>query len=342
MCRILRGLVALFLFYASLGNAAFAQAAPPKRWFAENAPWNVRIKPEESLDPSGEGALEAYRQTHKPLTLNKDFWTPTIVRATRTTPRRDILWSKWMIKDVPIPQEIFPIVDFLKSRNETDRSFCIYDEPNNKLYTFWKVDRNPHDPDGITVGAGALFSVDGSGWWDNSKEPWGDSASGRSGCAGLVTPEELQAREIPHAIGAGWPRGLLLSRKVSGSSVYPAKTTDGASTDRSTALATGTRLQLDPRLTDDDLRKMGLKRGDIIVAHAMQKYGVYITDSSNVFSLSLASAHGQSASIYPDVSTSWPNEILTFIHVTLPASPATLAPLENRYTQGAPVRNPDF
>lgn len=304
------------------------------RWFSQDSPWNVQIKNNEQRAVFGEAPIAAVRAEGKSVVLNTRTWTASVVTADRNTPRYDIKWDRWAIRSVPVPNEVVSIVQYLISQNDTDRGLCIHDTQNKKFYAFFA----PSIPNvgysgykGINVQAGGIFSENGSGWWDNSLGPWAGRSSGASYCAGLVNSNDLARGVIEHALSAGWPKYFVRQGKWSESSVYPAKTSDGQGRNFLLSLPMGTRLQLDPSLTVQKMKAMGLKNGDIVVAQAMQKYGVYIVDSSETFAIYFESDQGKS--VYKDVTSPWPLAIMTYFHATSPVQPMATAPLESRLTQ---------
>jgi len=322
------------LVFLAWGGDGRAVAASSQRLFADNAPWNIPISPEDLGAAYGKTQIAAFLETGGTLNLNRGVWTVTELYADEKTPRYDIAWSKWLLRDVPIPATSFQAISYLKARGDTDRGLCIHDRARGRLYTFWKPRPDPQTPGSLLVQAGGVFSMKGSGWWDNSKEPWTGSASGRCYCAGLASPEEIARGEIPHALAATWPRHLIRSRQTRHPVVFPAKTTDGKGTDESVALPMGTRLQLDPSLTEDQLYGMGLRRGDIVLAKAMQKYGVFIVDSAEGFSLNLSSDLDKG--LYPETTNPWPKTLMPFFRVIAPLTAEKTAPLENRFSSGEP------
>ena len=46
------------------------------------------------------------------------------------------------------------------------------------------------------------------------------------------------------------------------------------------ALPEGARLQLDPAMTDAELRSAGCSQAAVVIAKAMQQYGMYVIDNS--------------------------------------------------------------
>lgn len=329
--RFARAIAVTALLLLDAGGSA--QAA--ERWFADDAPWNLEIKPEEQRAPFGVAPLAAVRAAGKSVILNTRTWTTMVVHADTKTPRYDVQNAGWTFHDVPVPPELFSAIDYLKSKGDTDRSLCIYDVPRKKFYAFWKADRLPGGEAGLDMKAGGVFSENGSGWWDNSLGPWAGHAAGASCCGGLVSAEELAAGEINHALSAGWPKFFVRSKDLPGASVYPARTTDGQGRNLETSLPMGTRLQLDPSLTVEQMKAMGLKAGDIVIARAMQKYGVYIVDSSETFAIYFVSDQGKP--VYKDVTSPWPIEIMNYFHATEPLKPYAMAPLESRITQQDPT-----
>jgi hypothetical protein len=61
--------------------------------------------------------------------------------------------------------------------------------------------------------------------------------------------------------------------------VYPASKSDGRGT-TGVDLPEGTRLQLDPSLTEADFDRMGLTQQARVVARALQEYGMIVVDNS--------------------------------------------------------------
>ena len=89
---------------------------------------------------------------------------------------------------------------------------------------------------------------------------------------GLVRPCEIAQGRIDHALAFAYdgPTASFLS---------PATKSDGDS-QRAADLPEGARLQLDPGLTDADLQGLGCDGACLVVAHALQEYGMYVVDGS--------------------------------------------------------------
>jgi hypothetical protein len=90
--------------------------------------------------------------------------------------------------------------------------------------------------------------------------------------AGLVRPCEIARGQIDHAIAFAYAYPSPMY-------VYPARKSDGSG-DPATDFPEGTRLQLDPSLTDTQLAALGVKDDALVVAHALQRYGMFVVDNS--------------------------------------------------------------
>lgn len=96
----------------------------------------------------------------------------------------------------------------------------------------------------------------------------GGNGSGASHLAGVVELHEIQQGVIEHALV------FSTSALCSGQFRYPARKTDGQSTVPH-CIPAGARIQLDPTI---DLSGLGLNKGEMAVARALQKYGAYAVD----------------------------------------------------------------
>lgn len=127
----------------------------------------------------------------------------------------------------------------------------------------------------------------GSGWtaeWVNATpsdgtgvypDGLGTRAAGFSIAAGLIWPDELRSGKIDHALVFAYP----FTRK--GGPVAPATRSDGR-TDDPTALPIGSRMILDPSI---DVDALGLSPQDLTIAHTLQRYGMFLADTSGGFTL---------------------------------------------------------
>jgi hypothetical protein len=88
---------------------------------------------------------------------------------------------------------------------------------------------------------------------------------------GLIRPWEIKQGRIEHAIAFGMDYPSRMN-------VPPATRSDGQGLFPNPPM--GARFQLDPSLTEKDLRDMGLDDTGVIIARALQEYGMILIDSS--------------------------------------------------------------
>jgi myo-inositol-hexaphosphate 3-phosphohydrolase len=107
---------------------------------------------------------------------------------------------------------------------------------------------------------------------DASGNPFFLRGAGIPYLAGLVRPCEIARGRIDHALAFAYD---FPTREY----VYPATKSDGGSTDP-LDLPEGARLQLDPTLSDDDIRAWGCDGACLTIARALREYGMYVIDNS--------------------------------------------------------------
>ena len=164
------------------------------------------------------------------------------------------------IDAVPIPANAQPA-------NGTDHSLVIWQPSTDTEWELWMAQR---------AGDGS-WSACWGGRIENMSQaqgvfpfPYGVAASGLSYLAGAIKASELHAGRIDHALAVNVVHAAV------GTQVAPANRTDGDSTDPD-AIPEGTRFRLDPSI---DVTKLGLPAGGVAIAHALQDYGMYVTDRS--------------------------------------------------------------
>lgn len=303
-------------------------------WFSMSSPWNRKIEKNAAEASYGRATIESLVRYGRNINMNTNSWTPAVIIASPENPRQTVQWGNWTLDGVPITDEVFKAIDFFKRTRDSDRSLCIYDAKQGLFFNLFAADYETDEGSPrLTAKAGALYKVDGSGWWDNSLGPWAGRASGASFCGGVVRQKELQDGVIRHALAAAWPKELIRSKAHPGFAVLPATTSDGSG--GPDALPMGSLLQLNPDLTEDDLKAYGLSKQDLAVARAMQQYGVYIVDSSSVMAVYFESGLGSGRKY--GVTSPWPHDLISQFRVLAPAGNVEL---DTRYTMGQPLRAP--
>ena len=246
------------------------------RPYLAESTWNTLIPDLPAVDSRSDALVRSIGESGNggEITSDPTRYTYPVYEADADTPRHDVpcTWFKCtvvgeedaerveVLEDVPIPPWARPSAG-------SDGSMIIVDVETGTEYDLWKVTRRE---DGAwSVANGSVYNVR----WDGMPELYGSRGAGLPYLAGLVRHWEIAAGEIQHAIAFAYPN---VARDVC---VWPASKTDGQS-DAANALPEGARLQLDPDLTEQDLRVMGLDETGLIIARALQRYGMIVVDVS--------------------------------------------------------------
>jgi len=339
-------ITALSLVYVNSASAQNSYPSYEGRWFSDISPWNRPIGDTKEL-PYSKKAVQAFIDSGNTLNMNWNVWTPAVIEAdSRIDKTVDITFKdpfdfKWMLHDVPVNQDLLDYIDYLSTKKDTDRKVCIYDAAKRGFYSFWKIRLD--DNGQVTATVGGFSPIDGPGWSQIKIKPRIvpyatpslGTATGANYCGGLIRKKEMEAGYIDHALAIHWPNFLVLSKKSKAHFLqFPASATDGLSHDPSTAIPAGARLQLSPDLTDEDLRSMGLNDADIVIAHALQKYGGYIMDTThNPGVIAFENVFGKGKDVY---KASAPFPEILYPHLRFVAPPPYVA-LDTATKVGTPV-----
>lgn len=311
-----------------------ARALFEQRWFSPTSPWNVPISASAKDLDGSHGFISAFIASGDTININREIWTPIVLYGGTDLPRCDIVFDEWQLSDFPRHPSFVDDVKFFEARGDTDASFCVYSEAKKSFFNMWNVRLGEvAGKRRLLVGTGAVFPIQGAGWWDNTIGPWSGRSSGASYCAGLIRLKEYESGEINHALAMSWPVGLIRGPTVPGAFVFPARTTDGRGRNPVAAVPMGARLQLDPQLTDDQLIDLGVSDYDLPIAHALQRYGAYVVDSGSAMAIYAESSAGRDASTDRSAG-GLPVTILT--HARFVAPPEE-TPLDSKLTVGQPV-----
>jgi hypothetical protein len=194
-------------------------------------------------------------------------WTVAVYGAAAGTTLTDVaLTNTWgsgltQLKGVPLPTGVLP--DPAGDGHLTvvqPSSGCVYD-----LFRARQVDGSwvANWGNAITQGSSGIYPDAG-----------GTRAAGFSAALGLIWPQEIERGRIDHALVFAYPY-------TTSAYVAPATRSDGHTTTPG-ALPIGARLRLDPAL---DLSTLGLSRTELVIARALQEYGMVLGDTSGGFTL---------------------------------------------------------
>ena len=248
-----------------LEQATYSEAPPPgPRLWASDSPINTPI-------PAGVAVLLGYGQG--PLNglpgvgFNGGGWGVAVFRDTSGARRTVTNPDGWKLDNVPAPAQFDEYVNAMAALGDTERHAVIFD--GDRAHNIYGG-----NPALTTAGALGELRAAGSGFWDNNVGPWLGRASGFCSAAGAVLKSELDAGVVDHALAVGWPKD-----RIGSAAVAPATTSDGSA--GSGGIPMGSRLQLDPTLTDAQILALGISAYYLPVAKAMQKYGAYVCDSTD-------------------------------------------------------------
>lgn len=246
-------------------------APAPPTLYSSSSPWNTAIPAGAAADPNSPAMVAQLAADLKggdwPIAARE--WTQAIYYSDASTPRTDVLmtapaYSGRRLSGVPIPANAQPSPD-------SDATVVVIDKQTNCEYDIGGNTVRNADGTWTARFANTIYS-NGDGRYPYAEAP---RASGFGNAAGVITPEEMAAGQIDHALAF-----VMQNTKVGGP-VWPATASDGWSS-KAGAVPEGARVQLDPTLNLDSL---GLNAWQKVVARALQRYGMYLVDTGGVLGL---------------------------------------------------------
>lgn len=199
--------------------------------------------------------------------LNLDEYNVAVVRPPPGTQRVDVTLTQAASKSLPG----VPLPEGAQPAPGTDAHLVILDEQGGASFEFWQARRVAGRWQAST---GVAYDLAGDGI---NRAGSGVRATSLSLLLGLITHEEITGGgPIRHALAWAY------DRPNSGYYVPPAASGDGKTRGRPGGIPQGARLQLDPAL---DLDTLGLSPAGRRLAEAMQRYGLFLVDTSSDSSL---------------------------------------------------------
>ena len=265
--------------------ADFPATGPsPATWFSAQSPWNARVGNAAVTEYSAP-AMRAYLARGHSINMNWGSAGVYVIYPGASGHNRALQFSggggtRWRIPDVPISRDLIAAATYRLAQHNTDGMTCLVDTQHKRFLSFWQP-RPKAGGIAITTGGSTPFS--GIGWSNVGPHlPSLGRAAGASYCGGLIRESELRHGEIRHALALAWTKDLIRGpNSPFGAVQYPAIVSDGTDGASRATIPMGARIQLDPSLSDTALVSLGLTRSaDLIIAHALQRYGGYIVDSN--------------------------------------------------------------
>ncbi|MDP9259799.1 MAG: hypothetical protein M3Q31_25065 [Actinomycetota bacterium] len=238
-----------------------------RRPYAASGPWNTPIPADAKTDPSKTlppGVLTSDPTQYTYPVYDAPAATPAVTVRIRDTysdvvsPTR--LEKRFRVRvRVPLPSGAVP-------SGGADGQLVVLRARTGDEWGFWRLDRDSGE-------WSATNAYHFNTHWSGVPPPgFGSRGAGVPYLAGLIRRCEIERGGIDHALA-------LAYAYPSPAFVYPARKSDGlGSADRD--FPEGTRLQLDPSLSDADLAALGIAGPALTIARALQKYGAYVVDNS--------------------------------------------------------------
>jgi hypothetical protein len=265
----------------AVGPAQAVELPPPSRFFAPGSPWNQPLPTSAPIDPRSAPIVNQLNReisreqlagegpTINTLSYSVPIYTVPVEQPTvtvrLTAPGASTLRSSWA--QVPLPAEAHPA-------NGSDGHLVLWQPSTDRLWEFWRL---AHDNRGWRASwGGSMQNVSSSSGvyspesWPGATPWWGASASSLSIAGGVITLEDLEEKQINHALAIATPniRGGVFA--------LPAQRTDGESASP-LSLPEGARLRLNPNL---DLGSLHLPWATRMLAEAAQRYGIFVRDGA--------------------------------------------------------------
>ncbi len=241
------------------------------------SPWNTPIGASPTVSPNSAAWMSTIAATGA-FSSDPDQYTIPLYKFDASTPLQTVKFSGYYstydsgdssrvghgtaptITDIPIPSGAV-------AGTGTDGQLNLWDPSTGVEYGFWQF--SGPDSSGVYHATNGYRYHTGAGYYGRFADGGSGRGAGTPYFAGLVRPWEIAQGHIDHALAFAFS-------SPSSSFVYPASKSDGSGT----GPPEGTRIQLDPSLTDADFTKWGLSPAAKVIANALQTYGMYLIDNS--------------------------------------------------------------
>ena len=263
----------------------------PGTWrpFSDDSPWNTPIEAGARTHPDSTKIMDFAVSVTAKLHVARAFVIPVWVVNSKNVPlvrvQSEKIYDAWDRNHDGWSDVGAPVTPEMWGEPTADGHLSIVDP--FKMVA-WEFSKFAFAADGKTPTCTTfnIWDLRSSGVATSEGKRWmtrGGRGSGFPEIAGLVRPEELQAGEIRPALDFTFPKNRRSDddRRIF---IPPAARSDGKHIGPQYPIE-GMRFQLDPSLTDKDFDSWGLNREGKIVAHALQKYGMFDGDNGGAMKL---------------------------------------------------------
>lgn len=240
------------------------------RPYSNDSPWNTPIPTNTAYEAQSAGYVDRIGST---LSANVSSYTYPFYYVNNSTPEQSVTISG-IYTNVTTPTSLSKTSGTFKIRmpasavsaSGTDANIIVWNPDSGDEYGLWQAHKNSN---------GSWSAVNGyhynTNWSAVPPKGFMSRGAGLPYFAGLIRPCEIAQGHIDHALAFGYSG-------VGAPPVYPATKSDGSGVYPN--LPEGARIQLDPSLTEADLKAGGCSGTCLIIAKAIQTYGMYVIDYS--------------------------------------------------------------
>eukprot|EP01084_Bolivina_argentea_P207723 354366_1 len=262
--------VQLVLFIFLQVNLSQQQESVP---YSSNSPWNTMIT-NPIISPHSDhyisilensrpfiSAIAAFDKTLYFITSNTSIATVHLEHYfIATNNNKDVNRTNDITISIPIPSNAV-------GSPGSDSEMILWDKTSSNEIGFWQFEEKLDKKNSYKAVAGYNYNTT----W-NAVPPQGFNCrgSGIPYLAGLIRKWEIEQGHIDHALA-------FSLTNTSSEWVYPAIRSDGT---HPNGIPEGTRFQIDPKYTQQDMKNWGLNQTGIIIAQCLQKYGMYVVDTT--------------------------------------------------------------
>jgi hypothetical protein len=244
-----------------------------QRPYADSSPWNTKIGTSPAYDPQSAYHISALAGT---FGSDPTQYTFPVYNVTNSTTMRTvklsgafsnvvdsdtrIIWQSGGTVQAPIPAGAAQSVG-------SDGNIVIWNNETGDEWGFWKAFPNADGTWSATNGY--HYNTHWDGVPPTNSSHFVSRGAGVPYLVGLIRPCEIAQGHIDHALAFAYdyPTSQF---------IYPATKSDG--TGSGPDMPEGARLQLDPSLTDAQIKAWGCSGSCLTIAHALQQYGLIIVD----------------------------------------------------------------
>lgn len=246
------------------------------RPYSAASPWNTPIGPQPDYDPLSSVFTAAFSGD---LASDPTQYTMPVYAVDAFTPQRTIVLSgvfSEVVDDTQIVNQRqgsvqVPLPDNAVAGAGDDGQIILWNRQTGDEWGF--SDATPKGNGSWSASNGYHYHTSWDGVPPVGAPHFSSRGAGVPFLAGLVRPCEITRGQIDHALAFAY-------NFPTAEFVPPATKSDGSSLGLP-YLPEGARLQLDPGLTDAQIRAWGCANACLTIAHAMQQYGFIVIDKSN-------------------------------------------------------------